>query len=323
MNPLLSTLRPIWEHPSVVFVDSRAIEEAASRIAGEEFPVPSWREPVFPPEDNETFVNFIGVGNSINFAFTDFDTLENFTVEYNGLWRGAFAMWACLKRALDRGTDITDATVLSRLTFKRATEIFAGRARIPMLQERWEILREVGHTLRANYRGSFWNVLSESGFSAFGDAGVVELLCRDFPSFRDWSMHMPTGTTLQFAKRAQLFGMMYSGRALSSRGLPVLNDFPDLGPIADYSVPIALRALNILKYSPEVEADVQFQRKLGRDSLAEQEIRAQTINAQIQLLDRLNYIRSSRITFLNLDYKLWMLGRSTNDPHHLTYTTAY
>src|SRR5258708_4521415 len=103
MNPLLSSFYPIWNNPRLVFLDVDRARSLAGRLAGEELIVPSWREVVFPKDDSETFIDFIGVGNAINFAFTAFDTHESFSVEYADTnWRGAFAMWACLARALEK-----------------------------------------------------------------------------------------------------------------------------------------------------------------------------------------------------------------------------
>jgi hypothetical protein len=323
MNPFWDSLRSIWEVPTCVWVSESNVVRVAKALAGEDFPVPSWREPVFPEQDEE-FFDFVAVGNCINFAFTNFETGKSFTTEYHGSqWRGAFGMWACLRRALKDGSAITSAEFLSALTLAKCQELFAGNPPMPMIEERCAILKEVGDVLCKHYHGRFQDLLASSRGHAFGSQGLVTQLLKRFPSFRDESRHIKTGTVLQFEKRAQLLAMMYQGRALASTVLESLSDFRSLGPIADYSVPRALHAQGILRYSPELERQIVARSILAKDSIAEQEIRAQATNAQIMLLSEINSLRRSTLTFLELDYKLWMLGRGAETPHHLTKTTAY
>lgn len=323
VNPFWDSLRPVWNNPTLVRVSESDVTRVAKALAREGFSVPDWREPVFPTRDEE-FFDFIAVGNCINFAFTNFETGKSFTTLYHGSpWRGAFGMWACLRRALENGSAITSGEFLSSLTLAKGQELFAGDPPMPMIEERVAILKEVGDVLRHHYQGRFQNLLTSSRGNAFGSQGLVTQLLKRFPSFRDESRHIKTGTVLQFEKRAQLLAMMYQGRALASKVLWPLSDSRNLGPIADYSVPRALHAQGILRYSAKIERQIIARSILAKDSLAEQEIRAQATNAQIMLLNEINLFRHSALTFLELDYKLWMLGRGVDTPHHLTKTVAY
>src|SRR5205823_6198533 len=83
INPFWDSLRPIWEAPTCVWVCESVIIRVAKELATDDFPIPSWREPVFPEQDRD-FFDFIAVGNSINFAFTDFKTGKSFVTEYRG-----------------------------------------------------------------------------------------------------------------------------------------------------------------------------------------------------------------------------------------------
>lgn len=323
VNPFTSTLAPVWQNPSSVWIDLPALESTATRIAGGAFPTPAWREDVFPRDDLQ-FLDFIGIGNAINFAFTTFDTRESFAVEFRGVrWRGAFAMWACLQRALDQGVDMVDGKVLQQITLSEIRDLFRGQPAIPLLHERWTILQQIGRTLCERYNGRFRNFFRESEARAFGPGGYVTKLLEHFPSFRDESTHHSTGAVLRFEKRAQLLAMMYQGRATSADTFPELADSAELGPIADYGVPRALHSLGILRYDSLLESQILAGQLVEKDSAAEQEIRAQAIQAQLLLLDRINRLRSERITFVQLDYGLWTLGRGVDEPHHMTITTAY
>jgi Queuosine salvage protein len=324
MNPLLSSLCPVWNEPTVVFLDVDRLRRLAEELAGEHLVVPSWREVVFPIEDSETFIDFIGVGNAINFAFTAFDTHESFSVNYRDTtWRGAFAMWACLARAVEARPGILRGSYLAGLSLRDVQEMFASNSVIPMVEDRWRALNEVGTVLERRYGGYFHNLFQSACFTAFGGSGIVDRLLDQFPSFRDDSLHRATGTVLHFAKRAQLMAMMYQGRAMASDKLPRLVDGDDLGPIADYAIPRCLHSLGILKYTPDLERAIRSRRIIEKDSLQEQEIRAQAVHAQLVLLRELEARSDRDATTLSIDYKLWTLARKAIEPHHLTKTTAY
>jgi len=86
------------------------------------------------------------------------------------------------------------------------------------------------------------------------------------------------------------------------------------------------RGLKFRKDGKRSEALAEFEKAYAIDpssSIAEQEIRAQATHAQILVLNEINSLRPNPLTFLELDYKLWMLGRGVAAPHHLTRTTAY
>lgn len=323
MNPFSATLQPIWRNPTCVWLERSSIVRLAERLAEDRFEIPAWRNPVFP-EDDLLFVDYIFVGNSINFAFTDFRTGKSFSTIYNNTrWTGAFAMWACLRRALDSGLDVLSGDVLRSMSLAKMHEVFSGDFPMPLLEERHGILNETGEVLCKHYGGHFLNLLTRCNGRAFGDEGLVTKLILSFPSFRDESIHRVSGALLKFEKRAQLLAMMYQGRALSSKRLTRLTDSDEVGPIADYSVPRALKNAGILRYSSDLARKVADRVEIPKDSIEEQEIRAQTVYAQVLLLDAINKLAKSMVNYISLDYKLWTLGRGVKEPHHLTRTTAY
>lgn len=151
----------------------------------------------------------------------------------------------------------------------------------------------------------------------------MERLIKDFPSFCDVSVFRPTRSVLEFHKRAQLLVMIYQGRALSSKTLERMKDACDLGPPADYEIPRSLESLGILRYKPSLKEKIQKGQIILKDSRQEQEIRAQTVCAVIKLVDEVNKIKKHKVNVLHIDYKLWSMARSFNNPHHLTPTIAY
>lgn len=329
MNPCTQSCAFVANHSKSVFVNDEQIDKYATELMSQNFKIPSWRTLVYP-EDDDKIIEFLGVINSVNFCFTDFNTHKKFDIEYpegsGKIWSGAYGMTMCFKRALDEGIPVTDPQFLMRLTEKEAEHIFRHKnTPIPMLQERVYNLKNVGSTLFRCFESFEW-IFRKNDFRFFS---IVNDLFSYFNSYYDSGF--VKGREIFFMKRAQLFPMMYHGRALSSDGrLQPIRDPENFGPIADYEVPKILKHFGILRYSVELAARVDDGMILEKGSAMEIEIRAQTVNAMSDLLCRVNEKRLSDelipITMAELDYAIWNMGRSDEFKklrHHYTYTTAY
>ena len=327
MNPFYKSLEVIWERPKYVWLNEKRLKEVAREMAREDLKIPNWRAPVFYPKDDENFVQLLGIENSINFAFTDFEAKKKFKIEFKGQeWTGSFAMAGSLLRAIEEGIPILDAEYLKNIRFRDMLYIFRSVPgyKMPMLKERTEIFREIGRMLLERYDGSFWNLFEDAGFMAFGPYGIVNQLRHSFPSFNDVS------ECLHFHKRSQLMVMVYQGRALDSHGeLPLIGDIDDLGAIADYEVPKVLEYLGILEYAPSLKKKILNQEIIEKDSREEQEIRAITILAMKRLMEEMNELRQKlekeKINMCHLDFRIWKMGKDATNlpPHHLTRTIFY
>ncbi len=322
-NPYLESLKPIWKKPKYVLVDEGRLKQVAEDFVKEDLKTPNWREAVYPEDDDKLFVDFLGLNSAINFCFNDPWTKVSFQTEYKGgVVRRAFGMSACLMRALEEGIQILDCGWLKQATLENLQYVFRGLTPIPLLEERLEIFHEVGRVLEQKYGGHFYNLFEEAKFRAFAAdrKGIVDRLIRDFPSFWDVSWHEPSQNFLEFHKRAQLCVIMYQGRAMDSNGkLPLIVDAGDLGPPADYRVPQVLKKLGILKYKPSLTKRINAQKIIQKDSLEEQEIRAQMIYVMVKLCDLVG-------TWIGpIDFQIWYAGTQLDSasPHHLTPTTAY
>lgn len=322
-NPYLKSLVPIWKNPRFVFVDKEKIDNIACEFKKEGLKTPNWRESVLPDSDDGIFIDFLGLDSSINFCFTDPKTKIKFQTEYKGkMLSGSYAMSACIKRAIEDGIPILDCRWLKNAQIGDLEHIFRGTIPIPLIRERTAIFREVGEVLEEKYGGHFYNVFEEAGYMAFrrNKNGVVDRLIGDFPSFWDVSWHEGSQNFLQFHKRAQLYVIMYQGRAMDSGGrLNFISDADRLGPPADYRVPQVLNKMGILKYESSLERMIKDRKIIKKDSLEEQEIRAQMIYAMVRLCDMAG-------TWMGpIDYQVWRAGSnmSLSSPHHLTPTIAY
>lgn len=329
MNPYASSCAFVAKNPKWVFINDEKIDRYATELALQDLKIPSWRTPAYP-EDDDQIIDFLGVVNSVNFCFTDFKTHKKFDIEYpegsGNIWYGAYGMAMCFRRALDEGIPVLDPRFLMNLSEGDARHIFRHKnTPIPMLQERINNLKNVGLTLFRIF-GSFEWIFKQNNFRFYS---IVNRLFGYFNSYYDSGFVL--GREILFMKRAQLFPMVYHGRALSSLGrLQPIRDPENFGPISDYEVPKILRHFDVLRYSVELAAIVDVGMVLVEGSEMEVEIRAQTVNAMSDLLCRINEKRLSAelipITMAELDYTIWNMGRSDEFKklrHHYTYTTAY
>ena len=330
MNPYADSAFFVAKNPQHCFIDYAQTFALALKFASQELKVPAWRDPVYP-ESDENIIDFFGVINSVNFCFTDFNTHKKFDIEYpegsGKIWSGAFGMTMCFKRALDEGIPVLNLRFLMNLTDKDVEHIFRHKnTAIPMFLQRIINLRNIGSGLCSFGFHSFTQIFKQNNFK-FLD--IVDQLSYCFSSYRDSSPL--EDRRILFCKRAQLFPMMYHGRALSSEGrLQPIRDPENFGPVADYEVPKILRMFGAIRYSPELAAKVDNGVVIPKDSPEEIEIRAMTVVAMAQLLDYINCERQEKqmkeITMAELEYAVWNMGRGPEYKalrHHYIYTTAY
>ena len=318
MNPYLEDILRAGVPVRDVRINDEKLTGYARQWSGEDLRIPEWREPVFP-EDGETYAQFIGVANAINFCFRDPVTKRLYETEYRGeRWRGAFGMLAALKRAHETGVGVLDPRRLARADSDYVKRIFGTDPPIPLMRERVLCLQSAGRALCARANGSYMELFRAGHFRAFNDGnGIIERLCEWDPRYRDVSVYRSTKQCLAFNKRANLLLMMYQGRALASGGkLPLIVDIDDLTPPADYHVPRVLRHLGILEYSTELSRAVDGGIEISADSSWEQDIRIQTVIAMRRLCER------SRKMLVAMDAKIWSL-HGFAQPQHITTTTAY
>jgi hypothetical protein len=261
---------------------------------------------------------------TLNFAFTDFDSGIKFEVVRNGrVYSDTEGMVVCIQEAIADDVPILDGEYLATVTRHDLERIFTGNIEMPMLDERVEILNEVGATLVERYDGRFHRFIADCApaMYAAGD-GVLERLVVEFPRFNDVSDYH--GTTVEIYKLAQL-GLWMLHRALRPTGVWRLDDLSDMTAFADYIVPVGLNLMGIIEYTDELAGRIHSGEMIERDSDAEIEIRAHTIYATALLTDEINAIRppDKQLLIPEIDYRLWKTYHATFKPHHLTRTVMY
>jgi len=326
LNPVLESTKKVIEFPIYVKINQKKLEETAEKFSKEKFEIPGWNMPIYPETADPKTPDFIFLENTINFAFTDFETKKKFATILEGTeWKGSSGMCACLKRAKDEGAPIFNSNFLENITEAQMKKIFKGNMEIPMLKERTKIFQEVGGVLNEKYKGSFHKLLEASEYRLFGieeKRGLVERLIEDFPSFDD--SRILGGEKICFNKRAQLLPAILYGK-FQNTGSFKFPDITDLTIFADYVLPKGLRDLGILIYEKGLAKKVDTQQLLLPWGQEEMEIRASTIHAVHNLIELINKERKEKpINALHMDYRLWSESRKNGKtPHHLTKTIAY
>ena len=325
-RPILQSVLPVVERPQHVSTNEETVISVSRWMAYEHFSIPNdtGTGPFNMGNDPDLLMDINLFVGALNFAFTDFDSSVKFSCDYQGqTWSDSEGMFARIHEAINAGTDLTSGEFLATVTRQDLARIFAGNIELPMLDERVQILNEVGATLVDRYDGAFHNFVRSCApaMYASGD-GLMERLVIEFPRFNDVSDYH--GHEVQFHKLPQL-ALWSMHRAMHRSGDWALTDLDDMTAFADYIVPVALRLMGMIEYTPQLEERIVAGEMIERDSDEEIEIRAHTLYATALLTDAINEIRpvDKQVVVPQIDFRLWNAYHATFWPHHLTRTVMY
>jgi Queuosine salvage protein len=324
-SPVLDSIRPVIESSRDVRTHPGKIMEVAGWMAYEELPMPDYGLPFGMGHGNaDETMDFILTTASIDTAFTDFSSHTKFQVDYAGRhWSDSDALFACMKRAMDSGVSILDGKFLAAITRGQMETIFAGNIELPMLDEKIQILHQVGATLAEKYDGRFRNFVKSCPPRLYENGnGLVERLVSEFPRFNDVSDY--DGHRIKLYKLPQL-AIWFLYTSLRQSNQFHLEDLERMTAFADYIVPMALRLHGLTSYSRDLEQAINSHQMIPRDSRWEIEIRAHCLYAIALLAEEINKLRppSQQIIMPQLDARLWTHYHTTWWPHHLTETIMY
>ncbi|HTQ95570.1 MAG TPA: queuosine salvage family protein [Candidatus Acidoferrum sp.] len=324
-SPVLDSLRYAIESSRDVQTHYNKIVEVASWMAYEDLPMPEFALPFGVGQANpDEAIDFVMVADSIDTAFTDFTRHEKFQVDFNGEhWSDSDAEFACIKRAVDNGIPFLDGNYLAKITRAELNKVFEGNIEMPMLDEKLEVLHQVGKVLAEKYNGRFHYFIKSCSPKLYDNGkGMVDRLVVEFPRFNDVSDL--DGHEIKFYKLAQLgIWMMYV--SLHKAGKFRLDDPQKMTAFADYIVPVALRLHGITSYSPRLEEAINSHQLIPRDFRWEIEIRAHCIYSTALLTEEINKLRApdAQIIIPQIDARFWTHFHTTTWPHHLTKTIMY
>ncbi|VDP09283.1 unnamed protein product [Soboliphyme baturini] len=202
--------------------------------------------------------------STINFSFWT-SSEHKFEVLYDGKkYTGFLSCCALVKKSLDMGIPLTDPRYILDIDFDRFRACFTNDEGdvIPMVDERWQNLRQVSSILCEKFNGTFYECLQQSDNSA---QNLLKLVVENFPCYRDWATYEDTAGTrypavvykyisllVAFLKRAQiLIGDIYN--LLKGEPPAAFGDIDTLTTFADYRVPQVLVYFGALQYSDELQ----------------------------------------------------------------------
>ena len=318
MNKILETTKYVVENSDFVKINHEKVEEFSNSF--DHGKVTHWLSAApydFSHLSDEDKLHFVFLFNALSFSYWG---SPKWTVEYKDKKHdGSWGMILALGRGLDEGAALLDFEYCSRISKEEFSKILRGNTEIPLFEERWKILREIGENIVAKYDGKVSNLINE----AKGDAQkLVELIVKNFLSFSDTSPYKEK--EIYFYKRAQLF-VADIHQLFYEKSFGKLNNVDQLTACADYKLPQILRKIGILEYTTALAEKVDNKFEIPHNSPEEVEIRANTIWAVENIKEEVKK-RNPQILSFEVNDHLWLATQEKFDgekPYHLTRTTAY
>lgn len=255
----------------------------------------------------ETIVNFLLIYESINFSFWGEPKWTVDTEE--GKEDGSMALlYVLLEYVKENNT--TDFSDISKKEFR---EILKGNIEIPLLEERYNIIKNVSKTVNEKMNGNFYKFIKNVTI----DTELFNIIIKNFPNFIDERTYKKK--QIYFYKLAQLL----TSDILHMRELKekIKVDYSHLIGCADYKIPQVMRGLGILEYNKELSNMIDKKMQINENSKYEVEIRAnmlvvineikKKLNNKVHSIDINDYIYSQKAN-KNIELKPYHLTRNIN-----------
>ncbi len=303
-----------------VSIDHGAISRFVKVLKDKPQPSISWDLHYHYKGPEEKTLLYLLVLDTLNFCFWTNPGQERWSILYKDeLVSGYWALAASLKMAMESNVPLWDPWFLKELRFNEFKHLLGGRGSLPLLEERYIALVELGEVLIEEFKGSGLELIRSAQGSA---VKLVRLMTTLFSSYKDEAIL--DGIPVPFYKRAQILAWdIYS--CFQGKGIGNLEGIGELTAFSDYKLPQVLRELDILIYSEELSKTVDSFTIIPSKDPMELEIRAATIMA-------VEYIRQGleshgvRITSPEIDQILWHMGQMEEyrkRPYHRTLSIYY
>lgn len=320
MSKVLTTAEKVAEKSRHVRISQEALAKFSRELAEGGIRMPNWdAEHHFKGTDEETIAYLLAV-DTVNFCFWPPPGRKKWEISYKGkMYSGYYGLSVSLKKALESGIPLANASCLASLTAEQLESVFAGVGVLQLVKERLWNLQETGRVLLDKYNGRASELVAAAGGSAIR---LVELLAEDFSSFRDQATY--GSHEVHFYKRAQLFAADLHG-AMGGKGPGAFRDIKELTAFADYKLPQVLRHVGVLEYGSGLAEKVDQMIPLDPGSEEEVEIRANTIWA-VELICQESNRLGKEVHANEIDWLLWNLGQDDvfrAKPYHRTVTIFY
>lgn len=318
MNQVLATTQSVLDQAEWVHINQNKLREFAQTF--DYGKTQHWLNAA--PFDFSTLcleerLHFIFLYNAVSFSYWG---EPKWTIEHAGkFWDGAWAMIIALGRGIKEGVPLLDFKSISRVTRQDFAQVLRGNIEIPLFEERYNILQEVGQVMTTKFEGKVSQVVKQ----AEGDAlKLLDLIVNRFPSFHDTSVY--NGKEIFFYKRAQLLTADIS-QVFSGAEFGDLDQLGELTACADYKLPQMLRKRGILEYVDDLAQRIDQKNEIPHGSPEEVEIRAHTIWA-VELITRIVRETVPESIPMEVSDQLWLATQQKypdDKPYHRSRTTAY
>ncbi len=293
---ILTSINAIKKDFSQVSVDTNAIEKVASQI--KDTPTLAWDFPYVYSGSIEKTYNYFLIFSALSFYYWGTPKwFKSFNKEKLG---GSESLFYCLTENINKGYDLTNPQFINSLNFKEFRKLLLGDngTELPMIEERFLILKEIGEVLSAKYNNSFLHLCEQSGFDA---SKIVEKLVNEFKSFDDKSTFR--NNHVYFYKKAQE-SITLVHEYLANKGDSKFLNIDQLTASSDYKLPQILISLGILKVSKDLEQKLYNLYIFRHSDSIVTEIRSSTILAVDMISDKLS------IQSPDISNKLWNLSQN-------------
>ena len=320
-SKVLSSIQPVIDNLRYISIDFEKLSKESIKFAGYDFGI---KQDSSLLDDVDSFIRKTMLINTLNFAFTDFETSTKYALkEDKSTLSDTDAMVHQINLAISNGVPILDGSFMAEISDEIFQNLFSANIPMPMIKEKVDVLNQTGKTLVKHCEGDWINFINDGPRKLYADGeGLIERLIGNFSRFDDFSLF--EDNKIYFLKLAQLaFWGLH--RELSGLQLFHIEDMENMTAFADYILPVALEHLEITKYVPELKKQIQDGKLIEKDSIEEIELRATTIfvTAKMSEIINENRIDDEKILIPQLDFKLWTEYHGDEKPHHLTKTIMY
>ncbi len=321
MQEILSSLRPVIEHPQFVTFDGVATQRFVDLLTAADFAGHARTHESMPASFTEQdYVGFTVVSSAINFCFWG---SPKWTIDVDGQKHdGSYALYQALFRALREDYRLHDPHYLETIPESDFAHILRGTLEIPLFAERLAILRSLGKRMRERFAGDWMQVLAQGNYDA---PEIVRVLVREMPDI--WNDEIDfEGNKVRFFKRVQLVPA-YVSSEISHIDLlqKKITNLASLDAPADYKLPQMLRKFGVMNYSPDLAARVDSLTEIPQGSREETEIRAFTIES-VRRMTELAQKLFPGAHAMKVHEILWLKSQNPepgDKPYHRTRTIWY
>lgn len=304
---IVKSLLSIIDDLHFVKINKEHIPQLSSRIA--KLSHSDWRNDLIFFDDSWRSANLLAMFSIISFCYWP----GEWHLKHNGKkLGGSYSLFLSMKKAVQRGEELFNASTMATLTLERFKSITKGEGGIdiPLAKERCRLINLFGNVLIKSFGGTITNLLQSENNNA---NSIHEKLLSSFPFIRD--EFIVNGQTLKFYKKSQeIISLIYE--QFQGRGIGEISQMHDLSVSSDYKLPQILNGFGVLQYQSDTEKIISGKQKIDTGSLLALEIRAATVAIGEMISEECG------IPPFQISNKLWTLSQ-TSIPDVLPFPRIY